>query len=120
MKDDICIRPNLILDGEDIEMTRPVVSISTPVDYENEIFDIEMCFWTGTPWIGKPLPEPLKSGSVYKKKLPKMAFYAMDFNGWMWSNDDWDQRFEQLAVELIGSGKQCLPLFVNFSWYNII
>jgi len=90
-------------DGEEIEMTRPVVSISTPVDYENEIFDIEMCFWTGTPWIGKPLPEPLKSGSVYKKKLPKMAFYAMDFNGWMWSNDDWDQRFEQLAVELIGS-----------------
>ena len=83
-------------------MTRPVLTFNHPKN-GNEIYDMEMCFWTGTPWINKAVPELLKEGSVYVKNIPTTRVYVISFEGWMWSSEDWDKKFTELGEALYPS-----------------
>lgn len=58
----------------EIEMTRPVTTKKTPRD-DNGLELHEMCFWTGTPWVGKELPEPIDE-QVYIQKREKMVVFV--------------------------------------------
>lgn len=57
----------------EIKMTRPVATHITPI--ANGEYKSEMCFWTGTPWVGKDLPEPIDK-KIYVQKKPEMMVYV--------------------------------------------
>lgn len=58
----------------EIKMTRPVTNKITEI--EDDKFESELCFWTGSPWKGKKLPEPIDSRKIYVQKRPKMVVYV--------------------------------------------
>ena len=60
-------------EAAEIDMTRPVVTKRTPLARNRE--RREMCFWTGTEWADKELPEPLKK-DVYTMEMPAIEVYV--------------------------------------------
>ena len=115
-------------------MTRPV--LSSVVAKENNLMDLEMCFWLGTPYetkfesagLGKIMynlqqvscqifirfmiifhtfqetntiksmfqaPEPIDK-TVTIEERPSMVFYASQFNGHMFSHQDWESKYQDL------------------------
>merc|ERR1711893_116884 len=59
----------------------------------------EMCFWTGSEWQNKKLPEPIKD-NVYIKEQEAMQVYVKEFSGWALSHNDWEEKLQELANDI--------------------
>ena len=57
----------------EIDMSRPVVTKRVPLVRNRE--RLEMCFWTGSEWKNKVLPDPLKN-DVYIMEIPAIQVYV--------------------------------------------
>jgi len=114
-------------ESKEIAMTRPV--LSSVVTKENNLMDLEMCFWLGTPYetkfesagLGKIMynlqqaPEPIDK-TVTIEERPSMVFYASQFNGHMFSHQDWESKYQDLKNTL--SADDTLTPNPNI-WYHI-
>ena len=60
-------------EATEIDMSRPVVTKRVPLVRNRE--RLEMCFWTGSEWINKVLPDPLKN-EVYIMEIPAIQVYV--------------------------------------------
>ena len=58
-----------------IEMTRPVTTIRQKVKGSNRLEVEVMCFWTGSPWEYKELPEPMDN-SVFIQNRPEITVFV--------------------------------------------
>jgi len=85
--------------AEQIAMTAPVTTYRTQIDNNPNMEKQEMCFWTGTPWEDKELPEPINE-DVYLQDRESMDVFVRTFPGWAISHDDWLEQ-EQALEESI-------------------
>jgi len=97
----------------EIEMTRPVPTSVIPV--ENNLVDQEMCFWLGTPYESKEAPLAIDKKVTIEEK-PALTFYVSQFNGYMFSHQDWESKYQNL--------KNILSAYDNINpdpnvWYHI-
>ena len=60
---------------ENIEMTRPVTTIRKMVKGRPNMELEVMCFWTGTPWAYKKLPDPIDD-SVFIQNRPAITVFV--------------------------------------------
>ena len=60
-------------DAEEIEMTRPVTTKRTELALNREKH--EMCFWTGSQWEDRTLPDPIKD-NVYIQEREAMKVFV--------------------------------------------
>lgn len=81
----------------EIEMTSPVTSKHI-IKADNKE-DVERCFWTGSPWENKDLPEPLKK-EVYLQQRDEMYVFVRTFGGYALSYEDWDKEHQRLREDL--------------------
>ena len=58
-----------------IEMTRPVTTIRQKVKGSSRLEVEVMCFWTGSPWENKELPEPMDD-SVFIQNRPELTVFV--------------------------------------------
>ena len=75
-------------------MTRPVTTKRTRLVLNREKH--EMCFWTGSEWEYKDLPQPIKN-DVYVQKREPMQVFVKRFSGYALSTDDWTDELKELA-----------------------
>ena len=59
----------------EIKMTRPVTTIRKEVKGSPNMEMEVMCFWTGTPWANKQLPEPIDN-SVFIQNRPELTVFV--------------------------------------------
>ena len=85
-------------DGVEIDMTRPVTTKIT-VDEETMEATHKMCFWSGSPWAEKDLPEPLDKSIVFEDR-PKTHVYVRRFNGWAIADNEWEREIDALEASL--------------------
>jgi hypothetical protein len=60
---------------EEIKMTRPVTTIRKKVKGSSNMEMEVMCFWTGTPWENKKLPDPMDD-SVFLQNRPELTVFV--------------------------------------------
>ena len=84
-------------DAEEIEMTSPVTMKRTRLVLNRE--KQEMCFWSGSEWQNRQLPEPIKNNVVIKEK-EGMEVFVKEFSGWALSHDDWEDKLQELADDI--------------------
>ena len=59
----------------EIDMTRPVTTIRKPVKGSPNMEEKVMCFWTGTPWANKELPQPMDK-SLFIQYRPQVDVFV--------------------------------------------
>ena len=59
----------------EIDMTRPVTTIRKPVKGNANMEVKVMCFWTGTPWAKKELPQPMDK-SLFIQYRPQVDVFV--------------------------------------------
>ena len=91
-------------------MTSPVTR--KRIIKSDNLEDVEMCFWTGSPWENEDLPKPLKS-DVYLQNREDLYVYAWRFGGWALSYAEWENEHEKLK-EALGD-KATIPDV----WYTV-
>merc|ERR1711944_6908 len=79
----------------EIKMTRPVTTIKKKVKGSSNMEMEVMCFWTGTPWANKQLPEPIDN-SVFIQNRPELTVFVSRFGGWAISQKDWMDEKQKL------------------------
>ena len=60
---------------ENIEMTRPVTTIRKAVKGRSDMELEVMCFWTGTPWENRKVPDPMDN-SVFIQNRPELTVFV--------------------------------------------
>lgn len=84
---------------ETIEMTRPVTTIRKMVKGRPNMELEVMCFWTGTPWENKKLPDPMDD-SVFIQNRPEITVFVRRFGGWALSEKTWREEKQKLMRSL--------------------
>jgi len=82
-----------------IEMTRPVTTIRQKVKGSNRLEVEVMCFWTGSPWEYKELPEPMDN-SVFIQNRPELTVFVRRFGGYAMSEKQWKDEKSNLMNSL--------------------
>jgi len=82
-----------------IEMTRPVTTIRQKVKGSDRLEVKVMCFWTGTPWADKQLPEPMDQ-SIFIQNRPEITVFVRRFGGYALSENQWQEEKEKLIQSL--------------------
>jgi len=82
-----------------IEMTRPVTTIRQKVKGSQRLEVEVMCFWTGSPWENKELPEPMDN-SVFVQERPELTVFVRRFGGYALSESQWQEEKENLIKSL--------------------
>ena len=59
----------------EIDMTRPVTTIRKPLKGNANKEEHAMCFWTGTPWAKKELPQPTDK-SLFIQYRPQVDVFV--------------------------------------------
>ena len=59
----------------EIKMTRPVTTIRKPLKGSPNMEVQVMCFWTGTPWTTKELPQPIDT-SLFIQNRPGVDVFV--------------------------------------------
>merc|ERR1712080_216358 len=83
----------------EIDMTRPVTTIRKPVKGSPNMEEKVMCFWTGTPWANKELPQPMDK-SLFIQYRPQVDVFVRRFGGWAFSEEEWSQEKQKLMKSL--------------------
>lgn len=81
----------------EIDMTRPVTTKRTRLVLNREKH--EMCFWAGSEWANRQLPEPIND-EVYIKTRDPMQVFVRRFPGYALSSDDWTDELKLLANDI--------------------
>ena len=84
-------------DAEEIDMTSPVTMKRSRLVLNRE--KQEMCFWTGSEWENRPLPQPIKD-NVYIEEKEGMEVFVKEFSGWALSHEDWEEKLQELANDI--------------------
>ena len=62
-------------DQAEIKMTRPVTTIRQKIKGKPGMETAVMCFWTGTPWANRKLPQP-NDKSVFIQNRPELDVFV--------------------------------------------
>jgi len=99
---------------ENIEMTRPVTTIRKSIKGRVDMELETMCFWTGTPWENKKLPDPIDD-SVFIQNRPEITVFVRRFGGWALSQKKWKEEKQKLMRSLGSRMKE-----VNLEYYATV
>jgi len=83
----------------EIKMTRPVTTIRQKAKGSPNMEDEVMCFWSGTPWADKNLPEPVDK-AIFIQNRPELDVFVRRFGGWAMSQKDWTDEKQKLMRSL--------------------
>jgi hypothetical protein len=84
-------------EATEIDMTTPVTTKRTKMADNKEKH--QMCFWTGSEWADKELPEPIKE-DVYFETREAMQVFVKKFSGYALSMEEWNDKMEELSNEI--------------------
>ena len=68
----------------EIKMTRPVTTIRQKIKGKPGMETAVMCFWTGTPWANRKLPQP-NDKSVFIQNRPEIDVFVRYVKG-IWNS----------------------------------